>query len=321
MSEIYLGVDLGGSNLTAAAVTSAGKLLRLKKTTTDSHTGVENTIGKIIGLVRELQSGAGGAKARIRAIGFGVPGVIDCSRGLVKYSPNLPGWKNIPLAQKLRTALKTDIRIDNDANVAALGEQWLGAGKKHGHVVVYTLGTGVGGGIILDNRLVHGACDGAGELGHMTILPDGPRCGCGNRGCLEALASGTAIAREGRLWIKKRPGSKLARLCGGDPRSVTAKKVFEAARSGDPGARDIIRRTGVYLGIAVANVINLLNPELVIIGGGVSQAGEELLRHVRLESQRRVLNDLGRCARIVSAKLGDRAGVFGAARLAMMPKK
>lgn len=316
MRDIYLGVDLGGSNLTAAAISSSGTLLRLIKTTTDSHHGVENTIGKIIALVRQVQG-----KTRVRTIGFGVPGVIDCRRGIVRYSPNLPGWKNVPLAGKLRAALKTAVCIDNDANAAVLGEQWLGAGKNHRHLVMYTLGTGVGGGIIIGGELAHGSCDGAGELGHMTILPDGPRCGCGNRGCVEALSSGTAIAREGRALVRTRPGSPLARLCGGKPSAVTAKKVFEAARAGDPSARAVIKQAGIYLGVAVANVINLLNPELVIIGGGVSQAGEEFLRYVRQESRRRVLPDLGKCARVVKAKLGDRAGVFGAVRLAMLSKR
>jgi glucokinase len=318
--DIFLGVDLGGSNLTAAAISSSGAILHLAKTTTDSHHGVENTIGKIVTIVRQVQSKLPRA-ARVRSIGFGVPGVIDCCRGVVRYSPNLPGWKNVPLAGKLRTALKTDIRIDNDANVAALGEQWLGAGKNHQHVVMYTLGTGVGGGIIINGELTHGYCDGAGELGHMTILPDGPRCGCGNRGCVEALSSGTAIAREGRLLVRTRPGSRLAHLCGGKPAAVTAKKVFEAARAGDAGARAIIKQAGLYLGIAVANIINLLNPELVIIGGGVSLAGEEFLQYVRRECRRRVLSDLGKCSRVVNAKLGDRAGVFGAARLAMLSKR
>lgn len=320
MRDIYLGVDLGGSNLTAAAISPSGAILRLNKTTTDSHNGVASTIEKIISVVRQVQTEVRGA-ARIRGIGFGVPGVIDCGRGVVRYSPNLPGWKNVPLAAKLRAALKTGAAIDNDANVAALGEQWLGAGQNRKHVVMYTLGTGVGGGIIMDGELVHGSCDGAGELGHMTILPDGPRCGCGNRGCVEALCSGTAIAREGRALVRNRPGSRLARLCGGKSAAVTAKRVFAAARAGDPGAHAIIRQAGSYLGIAVANVINLLNPELVIIGGGVSLAGEEFLRHVRREVRRRVLSDLGKCSRVVKAKLGDQAGVFGAARLAMLPKR
>jgi glucokinase len=318
--DIFLGVDLGGSNLTAAAISSSGAILHLAKTTTDSHHGVENTIGKIVTVVRQVQSKIP-RDVRVKSIGFGVPGVIDCCRGVVRYSPNLPGWKNVPLAGKLRTALKTDIWIDNDANVAALGEQWLGAGKNHQHVVMYTLGTGVGGGIIINGELTHGSCDGAGELGHMTILPDGPRCGCGNRGCVEALSSGTAIAREGRALVRTRPGSRLARLCGGKPAAVTAKRVFEAARDGDSGARAIIQQAGRYLGIAVANITNLLNPELVIIGGGVSLAGEEFLQYVRREYRRRVLSDLGKCSRVVNAKLGDRAGVFGAARLAMLSKR
>lgn len=317
MNQAYLGIDLGGSNITAALITASGKLLRLEKIKTHSHEGVRKTIARVVDLARLVQVAANVPNRDVKAVGIGVPGVVSCKAGLVRFSPNLPGWKNVPLASKIKTALKKPITMDNDANVAAYGEKWMGAGKKHDHVVVYTLGTGVGGGVIVDGKLVHGYCDGAGELGHMTILPEGPRCNCGNRGCLEALVSGTAIAREGRRALKANPKSALARLCEGRSDKVTSKLVFQAASAGDVAAKNIVAQTGRFLGIAVANIINLLNPEVVIIGGGVSKAGEDLLRHVRREAQRRTLDDLSKCSKIVAAKLEDRAGVYGAARLAM----
>ncbi len=317
MTPVYLGIDLGGSNITAALITSSGKLLRLEKIKTHSHEGVRKTIARVVDLARLVQVAASVPSRQVKAVGIGVPGVISCKSGVVRFSPNLPGWKNVPLAAKIKAALKKPIVMDNDANVAAYGEKWMGAGKKYNHVVVYTLGTGVGGGVIVDSKLLHGYSDGAGELGHMTILPEGPRCNCGNRGCLEALVSGTAIAREGRRAVKEHPKSALARLCEGRADLVTSKLVFQAASAGDVTAKNIVAQTGRFLGIAVANIINLLNPEAVIIGGGVSKAGEDLLKHVRREAGRRSMDDLGKGVKIVAAKLEDRAGVFGAARLAM----
>ncbi len=317
MGQVYLGIDLGGSNMTAALISSAGAILDLEKIETKAQQGPEKVIRRIVCVSKTVMEKAKIETKQLKGIGIGVPGVLDTKQGVVKYSPNLPGWKNIPLRKKLRAAFKKTVIIDNDANVAAFGEKWQGAGKGYEHVVVYTLGTGIGGGIIQNGKISHGSCDGAGELGHTTIITNGPRCGCGNYGCLEALASGTAIAREGRKTIRSHPGSCLAKLVNGSKQPLTTKLIFQAARAGDRVALAIIEQAGTYLGISVANIINLLNPQIVIIGGGVSQGGESLLKYVRAEAKKRALKELYKCTKIVRAKLADRAGVIGAAGIAI----
>ncbi|MBN1595910.1 ROK family protein [candidate division FCPU426 bacterium] len=315
MAPVFLGMDLGGSNITAMLMTSAGRIVATEKTETRASQGPRRTIERIISTVRQVLLKARVGLTEVRAAGIGVPGVLDIGRGVVKYSPNLPGWKNIPLLGQIQKALKKPVAFDNDANVAVFGERWLGAGQGFDHVIMYTLGTGVGGGIIQDGRIMHGSRDGAGELGHTTIVPDGPRCSCGNRGCLEALVSGTAIAREGRKAARRHPRSLLTQW--GPQSAMTAKVVFQAARAGDAAALAIVSQAGRYLGVGVANVINLLNPQIVIIGGGVSRAGEMLLRHVRAEAKKRALQDIYKNTKIVRACLADQAGAIGAAGIAI----
>ncbi|NTV53045.1 MAG: ROK family protein [Candidatus Firestonebacteria bacterium] len=320
MNDWYLGIDLGGSNISAALMDSHGRMRQLKKIKTLAHEGKAQVISRLVELARAVPQEANLKTQNLRAIGLGVPGIIDVPNGVVLYSPNLPGWTRVPIRRALQTALKKPIMIDNDANVAAYGEKWLGAGREVENLVVYTLGTGVGGGIIVEGNIFHGHNHAAGELGHVTILPDGPRCACGNHGCVEALVSGTAIARVAREALKKSSDSLIYELCGRIPDDVTAKHVFQAARKGDALANKIVTQTGQYLGIAVANTINLLNPELVIIGGGVSGAGELLLRPVRAEVKKRALKDSLAATKIVVAQLGDQAGVIGAAGIAMLAK-
>ncbi len=317
MKKIYLGIDLGGSNISAALMDASGTIIRFEKTATLAQSGKKRVIERIVGLANKIQHDAGVSKKEVKGMGMGVPGVLDVSRGVVKYSPNLPGWRNVPLKKELEDALALKVVIDNDANAAAYGEKWLGAGNGKQDVVVYTLGTGVGGGIIIGGQLVHGSCDGAGELGHTTIMVDGPQCACGNHGCLETLVSGTGIARRAQELIKAGRKSILLRMCDGRLSDITAKLVFLGARKGDKLAKEVVEKTGEYLGIAVANMINLLNPELIIIGGGVSVAGELLLKVIRQEAKKRAFKELYRCTKIVKATLADRAGVYGAVGIAI----
>jgi glucokinase len=320
VSSWYLGIDLGGSNISAALMDSRGRMRHLKKIKTLAHEGRAQVMARMVELARAVPQEAHLKLQQLEGVGIGAPGIIDVTNGIVVYSPNLPGWTKVPIKHTLQAALKKPVSIDNDANVAAYGEKWLGAGRKVQNLVVYTLGTGVGGGIIVDGQIFHGYNNAAGELGHVTILPDGPRCSCGNRGCVEALVSGTAIARVAREALEKSNNSMLYELCGKIPDDVTAKMVFQAAKKGDALASKIVLQTGQYLGIAIANTINLLNPELVIVGGGVSGAGELLLRPVRAEVKRRALKDSLACTKIVVAELGDQAGVIGAAGIAMLTK-
>jgi len=318
VSQFYLGIDLGGSNISAAILTGQGRILHLEKVKTLAEEGPQAVIRRIIDLSKSAQKAAGVSPSSVMGVGLGAPGIIRSEDGMVLYSPNLPGWNNIPLRRKLQSALKKPILVDNDANVAAYGEKWMGAGANYDNLVVYTLGTGVGGGIILGGEIYHGACSAAGEVGHTTILPDGPICGCGNRGCLEALASGTAIARAACMAVEleKRKQSTLYKMCLGDPAKVNAKMVFQAAAKGDDIAKKVVEESAMYLGIGIANIVNLLNPELIILGGGVSMAGEALLSPVRAEVKRRALKDTFACVKIVLAKLADKAGVIGAAGIA-----
>jgi glucokinase len=316
----YLGIDLGGSNISAALMDTRGRMHHLKKIKTLAHEGRTQVIGRLLELARAVPQEARVKLSHLAGVGIGVPGIIDVPNGVVVYSPNLPGWTKVPIRRLVQAALKKNVVIDNDANVAAYGEKWQGAGRKVQNLVVYTLGTGVGGGIIVEGKIFHGHNNAAGEMGHVTILPDGPRCSCGNRGCVEALVSGTAIARVAREYLEKTSTSLIYELCGKIPDDVTAKMVFQAAKKGDTLACKIVNQAGMYLGIAIANTINLLNPELVIVGGGVSGAGELLLRPARAEVKRRALKDSLACTKIVVAQLGDRAGVIGAAGIAMLAK-
>ncbi len=320
MSVWYLGIDLGGSNITAALMDAKGKMRHLKKIKTLAHEGKANVISRIVELAKAVPEEAQVKAHEVVSVGIGVPGIIDVPNGMVLYSPNMPGWTRVPIKKMLQASLKKTVVIDNDANVAAYGEKWLGAGQAYQDIVVYTLGTGVGGGIISQGKIFHGHANAAGELGHMTILPDGPKCGCGNRGCVEALVSGTAIARMAREALEKNSRSLLYDMCGKIPDDVTAKMVFQAARKKDTLALSLVEQVGRYLGIGIANTINLLNPELVIVGGGVSGAGELLLRPTRAEVKRRALKDSLACAKIVAAQLGDQAGVIGAAGIAILAK-
>lgn len=321
MKSIYCGIDLGGSNISAAIMNGSGTIVRLEKITTQAQQGRKHVIDRIIHLTEKVIGDSGIDKRKIKGIGIGVPGVLDTQKGMVKYSPNLPGWKNVELKSRLQIALKMKVVMDNDANAAAYGEKWLGAGKGYNNVVVYTLGTGVGGGIIINGKLVHGSCDGAGELGHTTIIPNGPKCACGNHGCLETLVSGTGIARRTKELIRSGRKSILIRMVEGKLENITAKLVLTAAKKGDKLAQEVVEKTGEYLGIAVANIINLLNPELIIIGGGVSVAGESLIKFIRQEAKQRAFKDLYRCTKIVRATLADRAGVFGAVGIAIQAFK
>jgi glucokinase len=260
---------------------------------------------------------AGVPAEQITAVGVGSPGPVDAAEGLVVAPPNLPGWDRVPLRQTIEDALGIPTYLENDANAAALGENVFGAGRGTKEMIYMTVSTGVGGGFIFGGKLYGGASGAAAEVGHMTILPRGPHCGCGNRGCLEAVASGTAIAREGRELLLRDVPTLIAELAGGDPDLVSAKVVAQAAQQGDAEAEEIIYEAMSYLGVGVANLVNLLNPELIVIGGGLTNMGDALFGAVRRAVDRRTFPIAAQRVRIVPAELGDRVGVLGAAAVAM----
>lgn len=306
-----LGIDIGGTNVVVGAVSPDGRqVLGLRSEPTEASRGPDRVIDRIVSLAREAIAEARRSEARIVGVGIGSPGPLDTRTGVVILTPNL-GWTDMPLRDRIATALGLPATLDNDANCALAGEAWVGAARGARHAVAFTLGTGIGGGIIVDGQLVHGASDVAGEIGHMTIETNGRRCGCGNDGCLEAYASGPAIARRAAEAIEAGAESSLRTT----PLAVTAETVFQAAADGDPLALEVVQDTARYLGVGVANLINILNPEVVVICGGVTRAGERLFAPLRREVARRAFRPAVQACRILPGELPGTAGVVGAAKV------
>jgi len=311
--DLVAGVDLGGTKIYTALADRRGKLLAELKVPTGGP-DPERVAARIAETVGEVlrRAGADG----ISALGIGAPGPLDAVTGVVQQAPNL-GWRDVPLREKLERLLRVPVAVDNDASLAALGEHCYGAGRGVRHMVYVTVSTGVGGGLILDGKLYHGAGCAAGEIGHITVAPDGPPCGCGNRGCLEALASGTAMARAARELVAAGGGRAILAAAGGRAEAITARAVAEAAAAGDAEAARILTAAGRALGTGLAAVINLLNPELLVLGGGAMRVGPVFWRAMEEELRRRALaHPLGQ-VRLVPAALGERSGVLGAVALAL----
>lgn len=315
MGEYVAGIDLGGTKIYAALADLTGQILAELKIPTRAQEGAEAVIHRLAATVVQLQEKAGRADPPL-ALGVGAPGPLNAATGVVYQAPNL-GWRDVPLKEKLERLLGIPVYVDNDANLAALGEHRWGAGQGAEHMVYITVSTGVGGGLILGGRLYRGASHGAGEIGHMVVDPRGPRCGCGSFGCLEALASGTAMARAARRLVEEGRGKGILAAAGGDPESITSLAVAQAAAAGDEEARAIISEAGRALGIGVASLINLLNPAVVVLGGGAMRVGSLLWEAMAEEVGRRALEASRRAARIVPAALGERSGVLGAVALAL----
>lgn len=316
-ADLFVGIDLGGTKINTALVDATGHILHQDYRETRAIEGPTAVIERMVDAAFRVVAGAGVTPAQVRAVGVGAPGPIDVRTATVVAPPNLPGWTNVPLGQRIAAALELPTFLENDANAAALGEHRFGAGRGTRHMVYVTASTGIGGGFIIDGKLYSGATGGAAEVGHMVILPRGPHCTCGRRGCLEALASGTAIAREGAELLARGIPTRIADLAGDDPARVTAKLVAQAAAKGDMEAREIIDEAVMYLGLGMANLVNLLNPEALVIGGGLTNMGEELFGPVRRIVRQRAFPTAAAAVRIVPAELGDNAGALGAAAVAM----
>src|SRR5215472_6149311 len=270
MNSFAIGVDLGGTNMRIAAVEPAGRQLAAICAATDLQRGRDEILSEICSGIRELARRFA-PDHRLVGIGVGVPGIIDLESGTVDSAANLPGWENYPVRQELEERLCVPVILENDANCAAMGEQWLGAGQGVDDLCMITLGTGVGGGFVVQGRPWHGLMGMAGELGHMTVIPDGVPCGCGSRGCLEQYASATAIQRMGRE-ASLRDGDSLLARAAKQQDEISAQTVFECFQQGDPVAQQIFATVGAALGIALANLINALNLPLYVVGGGVAAA-------------------------------------------------
>ena len=311
-----LGVDIGGTNLVVGAVTEDGAHIRgLRSEPTGVPDGPDIVLERIVRMAGETIAAtkAHDAEAAILGVGIGSPGPLDRKRGLVIFTPNLR-WTNMPVRDRIGNALGLRAALDNDANCAMLGEHWVGAAMGASNAVCFTIGTGIGGGIIVNGKLLHGASDAAAEIGHITIDVNGRRCGCGNDGCLEAYASGPAIARRACEAIEAGAMSEISAMAGNDPSAITAQTVFEAAARGDALADELVRDTARYLGVGIANMLNIMNPEVVVVCGGVTQAGDHLFVPLRREVMRRAFKPAVEACRIVPGALPGTAGVVGAAR-------
>jgi glucokinase len=319
-----IGVDLGGTNMRAAAVEDCGRLLEVVGAPTQLQRGREHVLGEIVNTIRRLSRKHAGS-GRLLGVGVGVPGIIDLASGTVRAAANLPGWSDYPVRNELERMLGVPVVLENDANCAALGEKWTGAGQAVDDLCMLTLGTGVGGGFVVNGRPWHGVMGMAGEFGHMTVISEGMPCPCGNRGCLEQYASATAIMRMAAAAVAQGKSPRMARLAELDSQ-FTAHAVFECARDGDGAAQEIFETVGSTLGIALANLINALNLPLYVVGGGVAGAWEAFSPAMLSELTRRSivfragepLKSRHKRTTITPTSLRENAGLLGAARLPML---
>ena len=314
--RFVLGIDIGGTKVGVGCVAEDGSTLRaLASAPTHAEAGASDVLDRIVALAQRCiaQTRQELPGVDILGVGVGAPGPLDTRSGVVLLTPNL-GWVNLPLRQIIRDRLGLPAELDNDANCAVLGESWVGAARGSRNAIGITIGTGIGGGLILEGRLYHGASDVAGEIGHMTIDTEGRRCKCGNYGCLEAYASGPNIALRAIEAMEAGAETSLASYVGGDVSKLTAQTVYEAAHAGDELALEVVNDTAKFLGVGVANLLNVFNPEVVVICGGVTLAGDHLFVPLRRETARRAFKPAVAACRIVPGELVGTAGVYGAAK-------
>ena len=315
--RFVLGIDIGGTNLVVGSVAEDGSaVVATASEPTHSEAGATDVVDRLVALaeraIATTRREAPGAE--ILGVGVGAPGPLDTKRGIVLLTPNL-GWVNMPLRELIHDRLGLPAALDNDANCAVLGEWWVGAARGARHAIGITIGTGIGGGIIIDGRLYHGASDVAGEIGHTTIDTEGRRCKCGNYGCLEAYASGPNIALRAVEELEAGAESRLSALVGGDLAKITAQTVYQAAADGDELALEVVNDTAKVLGVGIGNLLNVFNPEVVVVCGGVTLAGDHLFEPLRREVARRAFKPAVSACRIVPGELAGTAGVYGAAKV------
>jgi len=306
MKDNVVAVDLGGTHIRSALINEKGEILARTERETLAQEGPEPVIGRIEACIRDVARGT-------EPISIAAPGPLNPWKGIIHQAPNLPGWRDVPLADILHRAFKVPVYLNNDANLAALGEHRFGAGQGINDLIYLTISTGIGGGIISQGELLLGTKGLAAEIGHMILEPEGPPCGCGGRGHLESLASGTAIARRAVEEMEKGAETSITRLVEGELSKVTAKVVAQAGQEGDPLANSIFKEAGFYIGLGIANLLHILNPQLVILGGGVSKAGDLLFDPVRATVKARTMLSYQEGLQIVPTALGGDVGLLGAA--------
>jgi glucokinase len=315
--KYLIGVDIGGTNIKLALVDKKARIIDKSAFSTASFRGKKALIDGIVCHIKELISKRGLSKRDIRGLGVGAPGAVDVRSGVVHYLTNISGWHDVPLGDILKKRLRLPVFVDNDVNVMALGELRHGSGIGAVNMLCITLGTGLGGGLILDGKLYRGSNYAAGEFGHIPINIDGPRCACGSWACVEAYAGSGYIVKDVAAKISKGAKTLITKLVGGDLSKITPEIISEAARKNDRFAIKVWTDVGRRIGIGLAGVINLLNMEKIIIGGGVAGAGKFLFDSIRKTVKERAMELPGRTAKIVKAKLGYDAGLVGAAALVL----
>jgi len=310
MAEYVIGVDLGGTNIKAGVVDSEGNIIASDSIPTEVEKGRDAVTDNICLAAKKVLEQAGKDLKDVLGLGLGAPGTLNLREGVILFSPNLTCLNEAPIRRMIEERLNIPVTLENDANAAAWGEKWVGAGKDVSSLVMFTLGTGIGGGVIINNELVHGFNDVAGELGHQVLYADGVKCGCGNNGCIEAYASCPAMVRR----MKEAIASGKKSILSGD---FEAADITKAALQGDETAREIVEETGRMLGVIATNMLHILNPEMVVFAGGMIAAGDMLLKPIRDEVKKRAFKASQEGVQIVFAKLGGNAGVIGAAGCAL----
>jgi len=309
--QIALGVDLGGTNLRSAAVTKSGEIVFETHRPTFASEGVDSVIDRIALAIREAADAAGVGKDV--PVGVAAPGPLDPRRGIVHFAPNLPGWRDVQLRDRLQSLTGRPVILGNDANAAALGEFIFGAGQGSQNMIYVGLGTGIGGGVIAEGRLIDGIRGMGGELGHVTVDLDGPRCTCGSPGCIEAFCSAWSITHEAELLVASGRGDAIH--AGAVNGTIGPRAVGAAAANGDPAALALLDRAGRALGAGLANFINIFNPEIIVLGGGVSEIGEPLLAPVRRAIDTYAMAVMTSDVRLIPSSLGLKTGIYGSAAL------
>ena len=315
MANVSIGIDIGGTNIRFGVVDRDGNIIARKRTKTEAGEGFGRILGRLQKGIYSLTEKVSEGGHTLKGIGIGVPGIISSEEGIVRFSPNLPGWVDVPLRDSVANFSNAPVHVENDANAYALGEATFGAGRGADSMLCITLGTGVGGGIILDKRLWRGENGMAGEVGHMTVEPLGYRCPCGNTGCLERYSSATALIDRTVLALVKGKKSILSEMYELDPASITPELVANAARNGDRLAISMYGDVGKYLGIASAGIINLLNISRIVIGGGLAGSWDLFIGPLKGEIQSRAFKIPASRCDVVPGALKDDAGVLGAASL------
>lgn len=317
--KYLMGVDLGGTNLKVALLSLNGEIK--KKISVMTKQGKQAVLRQIVESIEELLKKARVKKSAVLGLGIGTPGLVDSVHGIVYGLTNIRGWRGVALKKYVERNVGFPTYVDNDVNLMALGELMCGAGRGVKNLVCLTLGTGVGGGLIIEGKLYRGSTLSAGELGHIPVNADGPRCICGGYGCLESYVGNACIVERAVKAIEGGRRSRIKKLAGGNLQAVTPRLISGAARQGDKLAKEIWEDTGRYVGMALAGVINLLNPEMVIIGGGVAGAGKLLFEPIRRTVKERAMIIPEKNVKIVPAKLGADAGLIGAGMLVKVNKR